>query len=166
MIAAETVSEPSTRGFFNQENAKHYSALANKIRWANFRAAANQPKQVIPTLVPVEMPKTDRIRVKLEELMDKMDATDDPKELDMLSRAYDRLFKAWMVLSGTPGSGQRKPPPMPRARAQASNGPVVEMLPDATVSQPPQSNASEGDHKGDSGHAVKTIPSDPNEPNG
>jgi hypothetical protein len=33
----------------------------------------------------------------------------DPKQWDMLSRAYDRVFKAWMVLSATPGPGQRKP---------------------------------------------------------
>jgi len=42
-----------------------------------------------------------------------MDADDlEPAQWDQLTRAYDRVFKAWMVLSGTPGSGQRKPPPL------------------------------------------------------
>jgi len=36
----------------------------------------------------------------------------DSREWDNLSRSYERLFRVWMVLSGTPGSGQRKPPPL------------------------------------------------------
>jgi hypothetical protein len=43
----------------------------------------------------------------------------DSRELDQLSRAYDRLFKAWQVLSQTPGPGQRKPATM-RQRGQSA----------------------------------------------
>ncbi len=31
----------------------------------------------------------------------------DSREWDNLSRSYERLFRVWMVLTGTPGSGQR-----------------------------------------------------------
>lgn len=56
----------------------------------------------------------------------------DGRELDALSRARDRLFKEWMVWTGTPGSGQRKPPAQ-RSPRQVQAGPgfsVPEVLPD------------------------------------
>jgi hypothetical protein len=63
-----------------------------------------------------------------------VDVGADAKELDALSRAYDRLFRAWMVLSGTPGSGQRKPIPTRQARSSYSDkpAPVPEPEPPST----------------------------------
>lgn len=137
-----------TRGFFTKENAKFYNQLANKARWAPKVLPPETPKPIAEPSA-IEMPKAERVRAKLEALLTDMEETDDAKELDALSRAYDRLFRAWMVLSGTPGSGQRKPPPMARQRQAVSAGPVVEMLPDAAPAP-----------------AAAPPASDPNEPNG
>jgi len=49
------------------------------------------------------------VRMRLEELNEQMaKARGDDKRWDNLSRSFDRLFKVWMVLSATPGSGVRK----------------------------------------------------------
>jgi hypothetical protein len=82
---------------------------------------ALQPADIIPASAELV-----RVSKRLDQLNQAMDADDiDPKHWDMLTRAYDRVFKAWMVLSGTPGSGQRKPAPMRTARTQSYPSPEV-----------------------------------------
>lgn len=76
-----------------------------------------------------------RVVRRLDQLNRAMDKRRiDPKQWDMLTRAYDRVFKAWMVLSGTPGSGQRKPPPMRQQRGQSY--PQPEVMPEPVPIEP------------------------------
>jgi len=92
---------------------------------------ALQPADSIPATAELV-----RVSKRLDQLNQAMDDDDlDPKQWDMLTRAYDRVFKAWMVLSGTPGSGQRKPAPMRTARTQAYPSP--EVLPEPLPASPP-----------------------------
>jgi hypothetical protein len=49
-----------------------------------------------------------RVRVHMDRLHALMAKAKTDREWDNLSRAYERLFKVWMVLTKTPGPGQLK----------------------------------------------------------
>lgn len=98
---------------------------------------------------------------ELARVLKRLDALDkamnkrklDPKQWDMLTRAYERLFKAWMVLSGTPGSGQRKPTTIRSGRSQSY--PMPEVMPEPLPV---------GDSKGENQDHVKHNPPPPTTP--
>lgn len=122
------------------ETAREMSAKGNYARWHAPRSepppATPEPQ---PPRLPAVNPTADLLRVKkqIDSIYDMMDEAAhgktvdcphckkpvevgaDSRELDQLSRAYDRLFKAWQVLSATPGPGQRKPATI-RGRNNAS----------------------------------------------
>jgi hypothetical protein len=50
------------------------------------------------------------------------------REWDNLSRAFDRLFRIWCVLTNTPGPGNRKPG---RASPGPSSAPALYLVPDS-----------------------------------
>src|ERR1035441_10358966 len=57
------------------------------------------------------------VRARLETLDDMMAKAKSDREWDNLTRAYDRMFRVWCVLTKTPGPGNRKPAPEPRKPA-------------------------------------------------
>lgn len=65
-----------------------------------------------------------RVRKQLENVDLALDGCDDPKDWDCLTRAKERLFRAWVHLAGIPGPGNLKPS-APRQRASM---PTVEPL--------------------------------------
>ena len=51
------------------------------------------------------------LRTRLAAVDELISNTSDPDELDALTRAYERLFKVWQVLTRTPNPGQLRPAP-------------------------------------------------------
>jgi hypothetical protein len=107
---------PSPR--FTQETARQAgikSAELKKQRKA--RAAVIAAYAPLPALAPVD--PTDTVRAtELSRVLARLDALDrlmaqakTDREWDNLSRAYERVFKAWVHLAGIPGPGNRKPGP-------------------------------------------------------
>ncbi len=129
--------------YINSQNARELQRKGVQIRMARRRTVLPQSELPVNTIemttvLPERAAHTLAIVDKLVVLMDR--AGDDERKLDCYSRAYDRVFKAWMVLSGTPGSGQRKPPPMRQQRGQSYPQPEVmlelEPAPAAPTPQP------------------------------
>jgi hypothetical protein len=56
------------------------------------------------------------VRARLATLDGMMAKAKSDREWDNLTRAFDRLFRVWCVLSNTPGPGNRKPGPVKPAR--------------------------------------------------
>ena len=54
------------------------------------------------------------VRARLVTLDGMMAKAKSDREWDNLTRAYDRMFRVWCVLTKTPGPGNRKPAPEPR----------------------------------------------------
>jgi len=140
--------------FITKENAKALAAKGNQVRWANRSQAEPSHLATQQTVANPELQiDAVRVRKRLDELDKFMTQasrdkqcecpacehtwTDGPdsREWDNLSRSYERLFRVWMVLTGTPGSGQRKPAPMRTARSQAYPSP--EVLPEPLASPVP-----------------------------
>lgn len=125
---------------FTQDNAVQMA----KRSWLPTSARFNRPQLANGESLSATVPAVQQNSLELVRVLKRLDQLDkamnkrhlDPKQWDMLSRAYDRIFHAWMVLSGTPGSGQRKPPPTSRAR-QAQSNPVVEVLAQVTPEPSP-----------------------------
>ena len=112
-------------------------------------SARHQPKEEIkpapPEPQPAPMPAgkeasedLKRVKGKLDKLDALMDKAKTPQEWDQLSRAYDRMFKAWMVLSATPLPGSLKQTGKPnRPSPQVEPAPIE--TPQAVVSDVPPS---------------------------
>jgi hypothetical protein len=93
------------------------------------KAAEAQRKAIFaPVLAPAESSaepnlggeSLSRVRVHMDRLHELMSKAKTDREWDNLSRAYERLFKVWCVLTRTPGPGNLKPkdirssrPPLP-----------------------------------------------------
>src|SRR5689334_12790453 len=65
------------------------------------------------------------MRERLESLDRLMARAKTDREWDNLSRAYERLFRIWMVLTKTPGPGNRKPAPE-RSRPTKPSSPCLD----------------------------------------
>ena len=84
---------------------------------------------------PVELPSPislSRVRTHLASLDSLMSRAKTDREWDNLSRAYERLFKVWCVLSQTPGPGNRRPVSEKQARASLA------ALPSPAIPDQPQ----------------------------
>lgn len=123
---------PATVPFFTKDNAKEFAKAGAYARW---HAPKPEPKPL-----PEPEPNQDALRVyqRLQELDKMMGEASDAKEWDCLSRAYDRLFKCWQVLSRTPGPGQLRPSePKRQARYWERPAGAVQDAPTGSV-QPKQ----------------------------
>lgn len=84
------------------------------------------------------------LRARLAAVDELISKTDDADTLDALTRAYERLFRVWQVLTRTPNPGQLRPAPersTPTRRAlivDADSAPVSAPHPPAP---PPGSDA-------------------------
>lgn len=121
---------PAAVPFFTKDNAKEYAKRGAYARW-------HAPKPP-PQPLPQPEPNIDALRVygRLQELDRLMAEAEEAKEWDQLSRAYDRLFRCWQVLSRTPGPGQLRPAQEGRRQARYWEKPVV-MKPLPTIGSVP-----------------------------
>jgi len=118
---------------FTRENAREMSAKANYVRWHKPDPEPRQEaKAETPAIAPAATPEARsnadllRVKQKLDKLDALMDNAKTPQEWDQLSRAYDRMFKAWMVLSATPLPGSLKQTGKPfRVTPQAEPTPIA-----------------------------------------
>ena len=69
------------------------------------------------------------VRARLQTLDALMSRAKTDREWDNLSRAFDRLFRIWMVLTRTPGPGNRKPAPEPKRQAASMDFMPVPLAP-------------------------------------
>lgn len=105
MITQANARELQQRGVANRL-ARKFTVLPQSKKPVN-------AMEFTQTFTPLLQERAAHVLAIVDKLVILMDrAGDDDRKLDNYSRAYDRVFKAWMVLSGTPGSGQRKPPPL------------------------------------------------------
>src|SRR5262249_7428199 len=101
---------------FTSANAREMAARsveARKQRKLNGKLwPASVPSVPLPPETPAEPnlggESLSRVRVHMQRLHELMDKAKTDREWDNLSRAYERLFKIWMVLTKTPGPGQLK----------------------------------------------------------
>lgn len=86
----------------------------------------------------------DTLRARLASVDELIAGTVDPDTLDALTRAYERLFRVWQVLTRTPNPGQLRPlperalPPQRRAIVdldQMPTEPTVPAIPDGRGAQ-------------------------------
>jgi hypothetical protein len=139
------VLEPPTqpkpkRGFFTAENAVQYalkSHAARKLASATPEPVASQQQAASPVAADTDAARSlVRVQKQLEALDVALDKCKEAKEWDMLTRAKERLFKAWVHLAGIPGPGNRKPAPE-RSQRDRSPGAWIEQQP-APVQAMPQ----------------------------
>ncbi len=147
-----TLAMPAAVPFITKDNARQLAILShapNSKRFVPAPPVIATPVQIImQPASPSQSAELLRVCRRLDQLNAAMDKPKlDPKQWDMLTRAYDRVFKAWMVLSGTPGSGQRKPPAIRQGRAVGypQPEPIPEPIPVEPAATPaPQPIASCG----------------------
>jgi len=98
---------------FNSANAREMAA-----RSVAARKAAEVQRTALPASTPLSATRptgTDPgisvscVRERLETLDGLMAKAKNDREWDNLTRAYDRLFRIWCVLTKTPGPGNLKP---------------------------------------------------------
>ena len=103
---------------FTAANAREMAARSVAVR-----RAAEAKRTAWPASIPLQAtPPTGTdsgislacVRARLETLDDMMAKAKSDREWDNLTRAYDRMFRVWCVLTKTPGPGNRKPAPEPR----------------------------------------------------
>ena len=106
MDAAATLEMPTIERkpwWFTPERAREMQVkaeAAKKLRRERLTSEAAAGR----TATPEQQALASQMR-KILELMEK---TDDAGELSQLSSAYDKQFKAWQVLTGTPNPGSRR----------------------------------------------------------
>ena len=100
-------------GRFTAANAREMAA-----RSVAARKTAEAERSASPASVPLEAtPPADTasgislacVRARLETLDGLMSKAKSDREWDNLTRAYDRMFRVWCVLTKTPGPGNRRP---------------------------------------------------------
>ena len=132
-MAVDSPAQPATspRGrLFTPANAREMglrSAAARKQRAQEKPNEPAKPPQALPTTEQTEVVRTARINVEsqLQKLDEQLARKLEPKEWDMLTRAKDRLFKAWVHLISLPGPGTLKPSAArSRRQSPASFAPV------------------------------------------
>ena len=125
---------------FSAANAREMAA-----RSVAARKAAEAKRTAWPASIPLQAtPPADTasgislacVRARLETLDALMSKAKSDREWDNLTRAYDRMFRVWCVLTKTPGPGNRKPAPEPRTPARPYWLGVEPTLPTVPVSTP------------------------------
>lgn len=118
---------------FTAETARDFAKRSVEAR----KQKALNPPEPKPVPLPTE-PQTEVVRIaranvekQLERIDEELDGNLDAKEWDMLTRAKDRLFKAWVHLISLPGPGVLKPSSA-RSRRQSSSFAPVEPEPPAS----------------------------------
>jgi hypothetical protein len=110
---------------FTKENARENAAKswqARRERKAKLETEAARGRQATP--------QSERLALQIERIQVMMDKSKDADELQKLSTAHARLFKAWQVLTGTPNPGSRRgkgarptPPPTLQPMPQEADKP-------------------------------------------
>jgi hypothetical protein len=100
---------------FTSANAREMAARSLAARQA---ARIQRDAPPVPTAVQASSKgeislgiDASRVRMRLETLDSLMSKAKTDREWDNLSRAYDRMFRVWCVLTQTPGPGNRRPAP-------------------------------------------------------
>ena len=107
MDAAATLEAPASRGFFTRENAAFFAAKGNdKLR--SLRARTRELAQIGSDTESQRNAERSEIEVERARLLEMMRKSKDADEIQKLSAAHARLFKAWQVLTGTPNPGSRR----------------------------------------------------------
>lgn len=109
---------------FTAANAAEMGRRSAELRKQREQAAQDKPLDIpslsLATVEPTEpLHELDlaRVRQRLDTLDALMAKAETDRQWDNLSRAYERMFKVWMVLSKTPLPGSLKPisPRQPKA---------------------------------------------------
>lgn len=116
---------------------KENLAILRKAALAPAFIPAPQPVQVLVNPVQTPAPATyDCPGLNIAQVRDRLTALDcmmanakTDREWDNLSRAYERMFKIWCVLTRTPGPGNLRPEAEKPARRQAPIRPDIELAP-------------------------------------
>ncbi len=97
---------------FNRDNAKLYAAKSAQVR----RARILQRKAELLVLpAPESKPELVQglsiacLRSRLNQIDELIACCKDPDDLDSLTRAFERLFRVWQVLTETPDPGRLQP---------------------------------------------------------
>lgn len=127
-------------GRFTTANAREMAARSVARRKS--AQAERTPSPATIPLSPAGSADTDlginvaSVRARLETLDGMMSRAKTDREWDNLTRAYDRMFRVWCVLTKTPGPGNRKPAPeRPDRRG------VIQLQPMLSDAQPVASQA-------------------------
>ena len=133
---------------FTAANAREMAARSVAVR----KAAEAKPP-IWPAFTPAQATPpagTDPgisvacVRARLETLDALMSRAKSDREWDNLTRAYDRMFRVWCVLTKTPGPGNRKPAreqPRVLGRGPIAYRPAEPTFPKTTM---PESTAKAG----------------------
>jgi len=100
---------------FTRDNAREMQRKSTLARLAAKQRTA-QIDGAIPQLPDVQSARAN-VELQLKRLDEQLTRKLEPREWDMLTRAKDRLFKAWVHLISLPGPGTLKPTAA-RARRQ------------------------------------------------
>jgi hypothetical protein len=133
---------------FTPENAREMAARSMAARKATkIQRDAQAACPPLPAVPPADENQegisVSCVRARLQTLDALMAKAKTDREWDNLSRAYDRLFRVWCTLTGTPGPGNRKPSEQKSGRP--SFGPLGDIaeIENATVSPPDSSNGTQ-----------------------
>ncbi len=121
-----------------QQNAKELAAKSHEARRRNKElreAEQNMPQPEQQIAEPELGPDVARVRERLDKLDELMSKAEDDRSWDTLSRAYERMFKVWMVLTKTPFSGSLKPS-QPRQQQRSATVEPIGPAPQAVVVHP------------------------------
>ena len=94
---------------FTPENAREFAARswqARRERKAKLEAEAAKGRQ--------STPQSERLALEIGRIERMMEKCNDPDDLQKLSAAHSRLFKAWQVLTETPNPGSVRVKGRPR----------------------------------------------------
>ena len=109
---------------FNTANAREMAAKSAEARRKRKEAACSNSFSPVSVVSPTGKDpgvSVACVRARLEALDALMARAKSDREWDNLSRAFDRLFRVWCVLTGTPGPGNLRP----TSRSQRQiNGPA------------------------------------------
>jgi hypothetical protein len=106
MDAAATLEMPTIERkpwWFTPERAREMQVkaeAAKKLRRERLTSEAAAGRTATP--------EQQALASQMRRILELMEKTDDAGELSQLSSAYDKQFKAWQVLTGTPNPGQRR----------------------------------------------------------
>jgi hypothetical protein len=107
---------------FNSGNAAEFGRKGQLARKAAAAQRATKAASIpLAAGTPADQGPADslmRVSIHMQKLHELMGRAKDYREWDSLSRAFERLFKIWQVLSNTPGPGQRKPLAEPPRRRE------------------------------------------------
>lgn len=93
------------------------TARAAAVKSAQVRRARIERRQALLLPLPQGQPKPELVqgisiaclRTRLEQIDELIACCKDPDDLDSLTRAFERLFRVWQVLTETPDPGRLQP---------------------------------------------------------